>query len=107
MESAAGKALELVVFELNEGVSREELLMTVDAVSDWIRQQPGFISRELAYDPEGDRWIDMVWWRSLHDAHAASELAITSEACRPMFELIDTASAQMIHGVPAIAPVQA
>ncbi len=107
MESAAGKALELVVFELKEGATREELLATVDPVSDWIREQPGFISRDLSHEPEGERWIEVVWWRTLEHARAAAELAMASEACRPMFALIDMESTLMVHGVPAIGPVHA
>jgi hypothetical protein len=100
------KVLELVVFTLNEGVSREQFLGTNDAVSTWISRQPGFISRELSHDAEGDRWIDVLWWESMENAHAAAELALTSESCIPMFSLIDMESALMLHGEPAIAPVQ-
>ncbi len=92
------KVLELVVFKLNEGVSREQFLATNDAVSAWIRTQPGFISRELSYDAEGDRWIDVVWWESLEQAQAAAEEAMTSEDCAPMFALIDMESTLMVHG---------
>ena len=49
----------------------------------------------------------MVWWRTLEDARAAAELALTSESCRPMFALIDMSSTLMAHGVPVIAPVHA
>jgi hypothetical protein len=107
MASAERRVLELVVFRLIEGVTREQLLGTVDAVSAWIRGQPGFVSRELSYDAEGERWIDVVWWETLEDAHAAAELATTSESCAPMFALIDMDSALMAHGQPAIAPVYA
>jgi antibiotic biosynthesis monooxygenase (ABM) superfamily enzyme len=102
-----GKVLELVVFRLNEGVSREQFLGTNDAVSTWISKQPGFISRELSYDAEGDRWIDVLWWGSMENAAAAAERAMTSESCMPMFALIDMESALMLHGEPAIAPVSA
>jgi hypothetical protein len=101
------KALELVVFKLGEGVSREQFLGTVDAVSAWAGEQPGFISRELSYDAEGDRWIEVVWWKTMADAHAAAELAMTSDSCAPMFALIDEKSTLMAHGEPAIAPVYA
>ena len=86
-------------------VSRERFLGAVDAVSRWIREQPGFISRELSYDAEADRWIEVVWWRSLADAHTAAERAMTSESCAPMFVLIDMESALMAHGELALAPV--
>ena len=99
------KVLELVVFELNEGVSREQFLSANDAVSAWIAKQPGFVSRDLSYDAEGDRWIDVIWWESLENAGAAADLAMSSESCAPMFALIDMESLLMLHGEPAIAPV--
>jgi antibiotic biosynthesis monooxygenase (ABM) superfamily enzyme len=100
-----GKILELVVFKLNEGVSQEQFLGTNSAVSSWISKQPGFISRELVYDGEGDRWVDVIWWQTMEQAHAASELSMTSESCQPMFTLIDMESALVLHGVPAIDTV--
>ena len=99
------KILELVVFTLKDGVTRDQLLGTVDAVSDWAKGQPGFLSRDLSYAPAEHRWIEVVWWRSLADAEAAAEAALSSPSCAPMFALIDMESAQMLHGVPAIAPV--
>ena len=99
-----GKVLELVVYKLKEGVSDEQFLGTNGAVSSWISKQPGFISRELVYDGEGDRWVDVIWWETMEQAHAASELSMASE-CQPMFALIDMESALMLHGVPAIDTV--
>jgi hypothetical protein len=99
--------LELVVYQLHKGISREQFLGTNDAVSSWIRQQPGFISRELAHDAEGDRWVDVIWWETLEQAQAASERSMTSESCSPMFALINMDSALMLHGTPAINPVHA
>ncbi len=104
---AGGKVLELVVYKLQQGVSREQFLGTNDAVSSWIRQQPGFISRELVYDAEGDRWVDVIWWETLEQAQTASELSMTSESCAPMFALIDLESALVLHGTPAINRVDA
>jgi hypothetical protein len=98
VEAASGKVLELVVFKLRDGVTRDQLLGTADAVSAWAAEQPGFISRELSYDAEGDRWIDVIWWRTLQDAHAAAERALSSDRCAPMFSLIDEESTLMVHG---------
>jgi hypothetical protein len=95
--------LELVVFQLREGTTREQLLGTVDAVSEWVGEQPGFIARELLDDAEGGRWIDLVWWNTLEDAQRAAERAMTSETCAPMFSLIDMDSTLMVHGVPVHA----
>jgi hypothetical protein len=96
--SSSEKVLELVVFKLAAGVSREQFLGTVDAVSRWASRQPGFISRELCHDAEGDGWIEVIWWRTMDEAQAAAELAMTSESCAAMFALIDMDSTLMVHG---------
>jgi hypothetical protein len=101
----AGKVLELVIFKLKEGVTREQFMATVDAVSDWLRAQPGFVSRELSYAESEAQWIDIVWWRSMEEARAAGQAALSAPACGPMFSLIEEDGALMLHGVPAIAPV--
>lgn len=107
MTADSGKVLELVVFKVNQGVSREQLLDSVGAVSTWISRQPGFLSRELSYDPDGDRWVEVVWWRSLEEAQAASERAMSSQDCAPMFALIDEEATLMLHAELAIPPVHA
>jgi hypothetical protein len=107
MRVVPGKALELVVFKLRDGVTQEEFLDTVDPVSEWAKQQPGFLSRELSYDAKGERWVELIWWETMEDALTAAEAAASSESCAPMFELIDQQSTQMIHGELAIAPVHA
>jgi antibiotic biosynthesis monooxygenase (ABM) superfamily enzyme len=101
----AEKVLELVVYTLHQGASREEFLGTNNAVSTWISKQPGFISRELVYDNEGNRWVDVIWWETMEQAQVASEASMTSESCSPMFALIDMESALMLHGLPAIPTV--
>ena len=93
-----GKVLELVVFSLQPGTSREEFVGTVEGVSSWIAEQPGFVSRSLVEDRDGGRWIDVVWWRSMQEAQAAAERAMSSQACAPMFGLIDMESTLMVHG---------
>ncbi len=94
------RVLELVVFELTEGVSREQFLGTVDAVSEWARQQPGFLSRELSYAEESGRYVDVVYWDSMEHAVAADAASRSSEACSPMFALIELESALFAHARP-------
>jgi hypothetical protein len=100
--SEPSKVLELVVFKLRDAATREQLLGTADAVSEWLGQQPGFLSRELSYEAEGARWIDLVWWRTMEDAKAAADAALGSKSCAPMFALIDKESTQMIHAELAV-----
>jgi hypothetical protein len=90
--------VEIAIFKLKAGVGRDELLATVDGVSAWAQEQSGFISRDLTYVSEGDKWVDVIWWASLDDATAAMDASMTSESCAPMFAVIDMESTEMIHG---------
>jgi hypothetical protein len=92
------KVLELVAVSLKDGATRDQLLATVDSVSDWVATQPGFVSRDLSYSAADDRWIDLIWWESLAEAESAATAAMSSESCAPMFALIDFESTLMLHG---------
>jgi hypothetical protein len=98
-----GHVVEIAIFRTKEGVDREQLLSTVDAVSEWATRQPGFVSRDLTYSADDDRWIDVIWWESLKAAHDAAEIAMTSESCGPMFAAIDLEGTQMLHGERVIS----
>ena len=98
---ANGKTLELVIFELNDGVDVEEFLAHSEPVPEWVRKQPGFVSRNPLKSAEDDKWIDAVWWESPESAAAAAELTMTSETCAPMFASINMETAQIIHGSTA------
>lgn len=107
MEQEASAVVEIAIFKTKEGVSHEQLLDTVDAVSRWAQEQPGFISRDLTYSEDSDTWIDVVWWESLDAAHAAADVSMTSESCAPMFGAIELDGTQMFHGVRMIPTVRA
>lgn len=100
------RVLELVVFKTLSGVKREEFLEKNGPVSMWISEQPGFISRDLSYDAEGNRWVDVLWWRTMDEALAASERAVHSDTCSPFFALIDMDDMLMLHGEAAIPRVE-
>ncbi len=100
-------ALELVVFSLADGVTQQEFLATVGAVSEWVKAQPGFISRDLSYSEETGKYIEVVYWRSLEEAVSAGEASQTSEACTPMFSKIRMEDMQFLHGMPLMQTVYA
>lgn len=98
---------DLVLFSLKPGSTRDQFLGTVDAVSRWALEQPGFISRDLSYAAAQDRWIEIVRWETLADAERAAEAELSAEACMPMFGLIDWDSIVIMRGEPAIKAVHA
>ncbi len=96
--------LELGVFRLKDGVTREQFLGTVDAVSEWAGEQPGFVSRDLVEGDDG-QWADVVWWETRDDAEAATAAAYMSDRCLAMFGMIDMDGLLFLHGRHAIPPV--
>jgi hypothetical protein len=98
---------DVVLFGLKPGATRERFLATVDAVSAWALQQPGFLSRELSYVPADGRWIEVVRWETNDDADLAAEAELTADACQPMFGLIDWDTIQILRAEPAIPKVSA
>ncbi|MEE9473951.1 MAG: hypothetical protein V3V82_08200 [Acidimicrobiia bacterium] len=100
MNKTTDHVLELVVFELANGVTQEEFLPAADAVSEWVKTQPGFKSRELSYSPETDKYVEVVYWDSLEQAIGANAASETSDACTPMFDMIALESATFLHAEP-------
>ena len=96
---------DVVLFGLKPGVTRERFLGTVDAVSEWAQQQPGFVSRELSYVRADGRWVEVVRWETNEAADRAAEAELTADSCQPMFGLIDWDTIQIMRAEPAIARV--
>jgi hypothetical protein len=107
MTQSTTPVTDLVLFSLKPGTTREHFLATVDPVSQWALEQPGFISRDLSYVPAEDRWIEVVSWETLADSERAAEAELSAEACMPMFGLIDWDTIVIMRGEAAIAPVRA
>lgn len=101
------KVLELVVFDLKEGVTGEQFLATDPAMSAWIKTQPGYITHEMLYSAEQDTWVFIGWWRTLKEAQDADVAARSSEDCAPMLSLIDMDNMLFLHGEQAAALVTA
>lgn len=95
-------ALELVVFKLEDGADRQRFIEAANMATDWIKSQPGFVSRQLTHSSGEDRWVEVVWWATMEHAEAAAEAAMTSESCAPMFSMVDLNSALILHGEPAL-----
>ena len=45
---------EIVVFKLREGSTHEQLIETSGPVSEWAKEQPGFVDRNLVRSEDGN-----------------------------------------------------
>ena len=98
------KVLELVVFALTEGTTRNQFMGTVDSMLGWIRSQPGFMSYDLSFSAEEDKWVFAAWWQTMDQAKAAAEAALSAPENAPMFALIDMGTMLYLHAEAATAP---
>lgn len=90
-------AVEIVIYQANEGVSEAQAILLAKSVNNFISSQQGFISRTMSMS-EDKKWIDVVFWESLHHAKKASGKAMESEQTAGFFQIINHETMQIVHG---------
>lgn len=88
--------LELVTFRLARGTG-QQFLDANAAIGDWLKRQPGFVSRHLAERADGS-YIDIVFWQSHAAALAASGKMMEEMAQSEAMTMIDPMGLEMSHG---------
>jgi hypothetical protein len=92
-----GQILEIVIYRLNDGVTDSVFLKAGEAMEqNFAGKQQGFVSRIFGKSQEGE-WVDVITWQTMNDALKASEAAMKSPVCAPMFEMLDGPSVKMHH----------
>ena len=90
-------ALEIVIYKIKDGVMLPDFLKaSAELEEGFAKKQEGFLSRTFA-KAEGNEWVDVIRWKTIADAEAASKAAMQSPACAPMFGMIDEPSVKMMH----------
>ena len=90
------KVIEVVIMKAKAGISEDEFLQAAKSVDETASKFPGFISRDLAKDENGN-WIDIVHWTDLDSAKKAAEEVMQSQTCGIWFGMIDEQSMKMYH----------
>lgn len=93
--------LECVTFRLNT-VDGGAFLEANQAITHWLRQQAGFVSRTLAEGEDG-QWTDLVVWSGAVEAAAAAAAMNTIMADFSAMSMIDPSSIVMRHQVIRVA----
>lgn len=88
--------LEIVLFQLAEGVSDAEFLTAARGVEPWLEQQPGFVKRQINRDSQG-HWLDLIHWNSLEEAQAAAAQIMSKPEGQAFGATIKPESIQMFH----------
>jgi hypothetical protein len=91
------QVLEIVIYKLNDGVAAGQFTAEAAAMErDFAAKQKGFVKRVFGTSGDG-QWVDVITWESMEDAHRASEAAMKSPVCAPMFSMLDEHSVKMHH----------
>lgn len=88
--------IELVTFRLQKG-DTQGFVDANAAINDWLKRQPGFVSRHLAERDDGS-YLDIVFWQSHADALAASAKMMEEMAQSEAMTMIDPMGLDMSHG---------
>ena len=88
--------IELVSYRLQQG-DTQGFVDANAAINDWLKRQPGFVSRHLAERDDGT-YLDIVFWQSHADALAASTKMMEEMAQSEAMTMIDPMGLDMSHG---------
>jgi hypothetical protein len=91
------QALEIVTYKLKAGINDGAFRKaSEDMERQFAAKQKGFLKRIVGTSDTGE-WVDVVTWETMEDALAASEAAMKSPACAPMFAMLEESSIKMHH----------
>jgi len=88
--------IELVTFRLQKG-DTQGFVDANASINDWLKRQPGFVSRHLAERDDGS-YLDIVFWQTHADALAASNKMVEEMAQSEAMTMIDPMGLDMSHG---------
>lgn len=88
--------MEVVTFRANSGINVKEMSDAAQAINPWLETQPGFISRRLGINHDGN-WIEVISWRNMESAEAASANMMRAEGAGAFMDAIDKSSITMHH----------
>ncbi|MBL4831278.1 MAG: hypothetical protein JKY55_15500 [Aliivibrio sp.] len=89
--------VELVTFELNSGVTEQQMTAAVEKSQLFVKHLPGFLYRSVCKHEETNTWSDIVYWQSKEEAHSAAEAFCTSEQTKELMTLINAETVKMQH----------
>ena len=95
------QTIELVLFKIQGNHTDEEIIQAASKLNEFVKKQPGFISRTLSKAEDGT-WKDLVLWTDLESAQKAGE-KVMSESCAVDFMgMIDESTMQFLHFDPKL-----
>lgn len=89
-------AIEVVIFRLQPTVTRADFLAAVDETTALLKTQNGFISRTVSLAESGE-WLDILSWKSIEAAKAATIVFQTEPAGKRFSDYLDPQQIQVFY----------
>jgi hypothetical protein len=87
---------EIVIYRLKPAVDRDQFLEISARATDWLRQRPGYLGRQLLEDDSG-LWVDLVRWATMDDALAAAGAFMEVPEAAAFMDAVEPESVIMLH----------
>ncbi len=89
-------AVEVVLFDVFEGYSEEQVQNAFTSLNDIIKLYPGFLRRTMAKNEEG-KYIDIIYWTNMQAAKTAAAEIMKNQNAVAVFNIIKPETIQMFH----------
>jgi antibiotic biosynthesis monooxygenase (ABM) superfamily enzyme len=87
---------EIVIYRLKPDVDRTRFMEISTQATEWLRQRPGYLGRELLEDESG-QWVDLVRWATKDDALAAAGAFSEVPEAKAFMDAVEPESITMLH----------
>ena len=87
---------EIVIYRLKPDVDRSRFMEISNRATEWLRQRPGYLGRELLEDESG-LWVDLVRWATMEDALAAASAFMDVPEAVAFMDAAEPESITMLH----------
>lgn len=91
------KTIEIVTFDLAEGVSDETFIAETKTMErEFLGKLPGFIDRDTGKSAEGG-WIVVLHWASAEDAQSSMNKFVDAPGTKAFTACVDMSTFQMVR----------
>jgi antibiotic biosynthesis monooxygenase (ABM) superfamily enzyme len=87
---------EIVIYRLKADVDQDQFLEISARATEWLRNRPGYLGRELLEDESG-LWVDLVRWATIDDALAAANAFMAVPEAAAFMDTVEPESIIMLH----------
>jgi len=95
-DQTTASVVEIVTFKLAETASDAAFIAQMTRSNSYISTMPGFVDRKLIKAEDGT-WTDLVTWRDMASAQAATDGFMAQEFAKDLVGMIDPETMSMSH----------